>query len=110
MKTAVAVFTLVASALTCTSAGAQQVTMVVGYSPGATYDIYSRTFARHLGKHLPGNPNVIVQNIAGGGRLLSDHFIYNPAPKDGPPLGMFARGLAMQPLLDMTGVQYEPQK
>ena len=78
--------------------------------PGATYDIYTRTFARHLGKHLPGKPNVVVQNMAGAGSLRSANFIYNQAPKDGTTIGVFARGLAMQPLLDMTGIQYEPLK
>jgi tripartite-type tricarboxylate transporter receptor subunit TctC len=99
-----------AAAFVSTSAGAQQTTMVVGYSPGATYDIYTRTFARHLGKHLPGSPNVVVQNMAGAGSLRSANFIYNQAPKDGTTIGMFARGLAMQPLLDMTGIQYDARK
>ncbi len=98
------------SLVMCGSAAAQNVTMVVGYSPGATYDIYTRTFARHLGKHLPGNPNVVAQNMAGAGSLRSANFIYNHAPKDGTTIGMFARGLAMQPLLDMTGIQYEAKK
>jgi tripartite-type tricarboxylate transporter receptor subunit TctC len=110
MKKAAAAIALIVSTLACTSAGAQQITMVVGYSPGATYDIYTRTFARHLGKHLPGKPNVVVQNMAGAGSLRSANFIYNTAPKDGTTIGMFARGLAMQPLLDMTGVQYEARK
>jgi tripartite-type tricarboxylate transporter receptor subunit TctC len=110
MKKAAAAIALIASALACTSAGAQQTTMVVGYSPGATYDIYTRTFARHLGKHLPGKPNVVVQNMAGAGSLRSANFIYNTAPKDGTTIGMFARGLAMQPLLDMTGIQYDARK
>jgi tripartite-type tricarboxylate transporter receptor subunit TctC len=111
MKAATALIALIASALACTtSAGAQPVTVVVGYSPGATYDIYTRNFARHLGKHLPGNPNVIVQNMAGAGSLRSANFIYNTAPKDGTTLGVFARGLAMQPLLDNTGIQYDPVK
>jgi tripartite-type tricarboxylate transporter receptor subunit TctC len=104
------VFAFIASALACAPADAQQVTMVVGYSAGASYDIYTRTFARHLGKHLPGKPNVVVQNMAGAGSLRSANFIYNQAPKDGSTIGMFARGLAMQPLLDMTGIQYEAPK
>ena len=110
MQKALAVIVLIASALACSSADAQQVTMIVGFSPGATYDIYTRTFARHLGKHLPGKPNVVVQNMAGAGTLRSANFIYNQAPKDGTTIGMFARGLAMQPLLDMTGIQFEAQK
>jgi tripartite-type tricarboxylate transporter receptor subunit TctC len=110
MKKATAAIALLASALACPSATAQTVTMVVGYSPGASYDIYMRTFARHLGKHLPGNPNVIAQNMAGAGSLRAANFIFNTAPKDGNTLGVFARGLAMQPLLDNTGVQYDPLK
>jgi tripartite-type tricarboxylate transporter receptor subunit TctC len=110
MKKATAAIALIASALACPSAAAQTVTMVVGYSPGASYDIYMRTFARHLGKHLPGTPNVIAQNMAGAGSLRAANFIFNTAPKDGYTLGVFARGLAMQPLLDKTGVQYDPLK
>lgn len=110
MNKATAAIILTASVLVCTTAGAQQMTMVVGFSPGATYDIYTRTFARHLGKHLPGKPNVVVQNMTGAGTLRSANFIYNQAPKDGTTIGMFARGLAMQPLLDMTGIQFEARK
>ena len=110
MKKATTAIALLAATLAASTAEAQPVTVVVGYSPGATYDIYTRTFARHLGKHLPGNPNVIVQNMAGAGSLRSANFLFNQAPKDGTTLGIFARGLAMQPLLDPTGVQYEPLK
>ena len=107
MKNATAVVALIAATLAAPSADAQTVTIVVGYSPGASYDIYMRNFARHLGKHLPGNPNVIAQNMAGAGSLRSANFIFNTAPKDGTTLGVFARGLAMQPLLDKTGIQYD---
>jgi tripartite-type tricarboxylate transporter receptor subunit TctC len=89
---------------------AQSVNVVVGYPPGAAYDIYMRTFARHLSKHLPGNPTVIPQNMAGAGSLRAANFLYNTAPKDGNTIGMFARGLAMQPLLDATGIQYDARK
>jgi len=69
-----------------------------------------RTFARHLGKHLPGNPTIVAQNMAGAGSLRSANFLYNAAPKDGTTIGMFARGLAMQPLLDDQGIQYDARK
>jgi tripartite-type tricarboxylate transporter receptor subunit TctC len=89
---------------------AQTTTVVIGYPSGASYDIYARTFARHLGKHLPGKPTVIPQNMAGAGSLRAANFLYNAAPKDGSTIGMFARGLAMQPLLDDLGVQYDARK
>src|SRR5215468_461609 len=110
MKTAATAISLIAAVLAATAAGAQPITLVVGYSPGASYDIYARTFARHLGNHLPGKPNIVVQNMAGAGSLRTANFVYNNAPKDGTTIGMFARGLAMQPLLDMTGIQYEARK
>lgn len=105
-----ALFALLVSALACTPAAAQSVNLVVGYPPGASYDIYMRTLARHLGKHLPGNPNVVAQNMAGAGSLRAANFLFNTAPKDGNTIGMFARGLAMQPLLDATGIQYDARK
>jgi tripartite-type tricarboxylate transporter receptor subunit TctC len=108
MKTVLAA--LVVSALACSSATAQTVNLVVGYPPGASYDIYMRTLARHLGKHLPGSPTVVPQNMAGAGSLRAANFLFNTAPKDGNTIGMFARGLATQPLLDATGIQYEARK
>jgi tripartite-type tricarboxylate transporter receptor subunit TctC len=91
-------------------AAAQTTTIVVGYPPGAGYDIYMRTFARHLGRHLPGNPTIVPQNMAGAGSLRAANFLYNVAPKDGTTIGIFARGLATQPLLDDKGIQYDAQK
>jgi tripartite-type tricarboxylate transporter receptor subunit TctC len=106
-----ALFALFVSAtLACTPAAAQTTTIIVGYPPGASYDIYMRTFARHLGKHLPGNPSIIAQNMAGAGSLRAANFLFNVAPKDGTTIGMFARGLAMQPLLDATGIQYDARR
>jgi tripartite-type tricarboxylate transporter receptor subunit TctC len=92
------------------AAAAETVNLVVGYPPGAAYDIYMRNLARHLGKHLPGNPTVVPQNMAGAGSLRAANFLYNAAPKDGSTIGMFARGLAMQPLLDEQGIQYDARK
>jgi tripartite-type tricarboxylate transporter receptor subunit TctC len=101
---------LLCSVLAASPAAAQAINLVVGYPPGAAYDIYMRTLARHLGKHLPGNPTVIPQNMAGAGSLRAANFLYNAAPKDGLTIGMFARGLAMQPLLDNQGIQFDAQK
>jgi tripartite-type tricarboxylate transporter receptor subunit TctC len=101
---------LLLSALASGQASAQAVNVVIGYPPGAAYDIYGRTLARHLGKHLPGNPAVVPQNMAGAGSLRAANFLYNAAPKDGSTIGMFARGLAMQPLLDDQGIQFDARK
>jgi tripartite-type tricarboxylate transporter receptor subunit TctC len=87
-----------------------QLTITIGYPPGAIYDVYGRLVARHLGKHLPGNPTVVVQNMPGAGSLRSANYLYGIAPKDGSAIGLFARGLAMQPLLDPQGVQFDAHK
>ena len=85
--------------------------MVVGYSPGATYDIYTRNFARHLGRHLPGNPNVIVPEYDRRRQpAVGQLHLQRRAEGRHHHSAVFARGLAMQPLLDMTGIQYDALK
>jgi len=88
----------------------KQVSLIVGYGSGGGYDVYGRLFARHLGRHIPGAPNVIVQNMPGAGSLRSANYLYNIAPKDGSTIGLFARGIAMQPLFDSQGIQFDARK
>jgi tripartite-type tricarboxylate transporter receptor subunit TctC len=87
-----------------------KLTMIIGYPPGAAYDIYARTVARHIGKHLPGRPTVIAQNMVGAGSLKAANFLYNNAARDGSTIGTFARGLAMQPLLDNQGIAFDSRQ
>jgi tripartite-type tricarboxylate transporter receptor subunit TctC len=86
------------------------VTIDIGYSAGGGYDLYARTLARHLGDHIPGNPNVVPQNMPGAGSLKVVNYLANIAPKDGTVIATFARGMAMQPLFDKTGVEFDAQK
>ena len=86
------------------------VTIIVGYTAGGGYDIYARALARHMGKHLPGNPSFIVQNLTGAGSLNAANHIYNVAPKDGTVFGTFARGLAIEPLIGTAKVQFDPTR
>jgi len=86
------------------------VTIDIGYSAGGGYDIYARVLARHLGDHIPGNPTVIPQNMPGAGSLKVVNYLYNIAPKDGTVLATFARGMAMEPLLDKQGIEFDAQK
>jgi tripartite-type tricarboxylate transporter receptor subunit TctC len=89
---------------------ANRVSIDIGYTPGGVYDIYARTVARHLGKHIPGRPAVVPVNMPGAGSMKAANYIYAQAPKDGTHIAVFARGIAMQPLLDDTGVQFEATK
>ena len=87
------------------------VTLICGYGPGGGYDVFARLLARHLGKHIPGNPSVVVQNMPGAGSLRATNALYNTAPKDGTTIGMFARDMPLMAILGTNpGVQFDPRK
>ena len=88
----------------------RSISLVIGYSVGGGYDIHGRLLARHLGKHIPGNPGIIVQNMPGGGSLRAANYLYNAAPKDGTTIGVFSRGMAMEPLIGSSNTQYDSRK
>jgi tripartite-type tricarboxylate transporter receptor subunit TctC len=88
----------------------RNVQLYIGYSAGGGYDAYARILARHMGEHIPGNPTIVPQNMPGAGSLRVVNYLYNIAPKDGSAIATFARGMAMEPLLDPTGTQYDAQK
>ena len=69
----------------------KQITFIIGTSPGGGYDIYGRTVARHLPRHIPGAPVIIVQNMNGASSIRAAGFIYNIAPKEGTVIGAKAR-------------------
>ena len=89
----------------------KQLNLIVGYGPGGGYDIYARLLARHLGRFIPGNPNVIVQNMPGAGSLRAVNYLYKIAPKDGTAIGLFSRNM---PLIGLLGgnanAQFDPRK
>lgn len=85
----------------------RQVRLLIGYTAGGGYDTYARLLARHLGKHIPGNPTIVPQNMPGAGSLTLANFLYNVAPKDGSVIGTFGRGMAMEPLLSGQGTRFD---
>ena len=70
--------------------------LVIGYTPGATYDLYARLMSRHLGDHIPGNPRIVPRNLAGAGSRVAVNYIYNFAPQDGTALGPADQSLAVE--------------
>jgi tripartite-type tricarboxylate transporter receptor subunit TctC len=101
------IFALVATGTT-PAAGAQSVadfyrgrtiTLAIGFSAGGGYDLYARLLARHLGKHIPGEPGIVAQNREGAGSERALLYLYNAAPKDGSVIGTFSRSMAVAPLL-----------
>ena len=87
------------------------VTVIVGYGTGGGYDVFARLLARHLGKYIPGNPSVVVQNMPGAGSMRAVNALYNTAPKDGTAIGMFGRDMPLIAILGTNpGVQFDPRK
>ena len=86
------------------------VTMVIGFGPGGGYDLWGRTVGRHIGKHLPGNPSVVPQNMPGAGSYVAASHIYNAAPKDGTVMGIIARDVALGPLTGAPGARFDATK
>jgi tripartite-type tricarboxylate transporter receptor subunit TctC len=85
--------------------------LLIGFSSGGGYDLYGRTLARYLGRHIPGNPQVLPQNMPGAGSLKSVNYLYNVAPKDGTAIGIFAPGILAEPLLGHgDGAQFDATK
>ena len=86
------------------------VQMIIGFGPGGGYDLWARTLGRHIGRHLPGNPNVLPQNMPGAGSYTAASYIFNIAPKDGTALGIIARDAVLGPLTGATGARFDATK
>jgi len=87
------------------------VSIFIGFGPGGAYDLSARVLARHMGRHLAGNPQMVPKNMPGAGSLRATNHLYVNAPKDGTTFGTFARNM---PLLGVLGgnanVQFDPRK
>jgi tripartite-type tricarboxylate transporter receptor subunit TctC len=120
MRRPIAAVVVVVTALAASRAPAETVedfyrgkrlTITVGYGPGGGYDVFARLLARHLGRFIPGNPPIIVQNMPGAGSLIAANYLYAIAPKDGTAFGLFARDMPLLGLLGHnTNVQFDPRK
>lgn len=85
----------------------RRVTLIVGNPAGGAYDTYSRLLARHMGRHIPGNPGFVVQNMTGAGTLVATNFLFNVAPKDGSVIGNFHERMGLEPKVQPKGTQYD---
>jgi hypothetical protein len=82
------------------------VNLLIGGSPGGGYDTYARLLARHMGRHIPGSPNVVPRNMHGAGGLLVANHLFNIAPKDGATVASFPHGVAQEPLFGNTAAKF----
>jgi tripartite-type tricarboxylate transporter receptor subunit TctC len=84
--------------------------LIVGFTPGGLYDGYARIFSRFMPKHIPGNPEIIVQNMPGAGSLVASNYVYGVAKPDGLTLGMVSSGVYLDQLLGKKEVNYDVRK
>jgi tripartite-type tricarboxylate transporter receptor subunit TctC len=84
--------------------------IIIGFSPASTYDLYGRAVGRHIGKHIPGNPTVLPVNKPGAGSLTAANYLYTIAPKDGSAIGIFNRSMPLEPLLGNAGSKFDSRK
>jgi tripartite-type tricarboxylate transporter receptor subunit TctC len=121
MRTMVRLGTLIAAAalLGVAPAGAQSaaepfagktVSLIIGFGPGGGYDLWGRIVARHIGKHLPGKPTVVPQNMPGAGSYVAASHIYGAAPRDGTVFAIIARDAALGPLSNAPGARFDATK
>src|SRR3974390_2806703 len=86
------------------------VTVLVGHSAGGGYDLYARMLARFLGRHVPGQPGIVVQNMPGAGGLRAASYLYSVAPKDGSVIATFSRSIPIVPLLAPSAATFDAKK
>ena len=86
------------------------ITVVTSTGVGGVYDLTARVLARHMGRHIPGNPSLIVQNMPGGGNVLATNYMYNIAPTDGPTIASIHNAMPLYQVLDGRGVRFDAGK
>src|SRR5918992_1192787 len=84
--------------------------IIVGFTAGGLYDQYARILARHMPKYIPGQPNIIVQNMPGAGSLTATNYVYGVAKPDGLTLGMVGSGIYLDQLLERKEAQFDMRK
>lgn len=88
----------------------RSVSIVVSTAPGGPYDLYARALSRHLRSHLPGTPNVIVQNMPGAGGLQAANYLYASAPADGTTIGMLISSVPFAPILGTAAARFDARR
>ena len=85
-------------------------TIIVGYSPGGSFDLYARVLGRYIGRYLPGNPTRIVENMTGAGGLIAANHLYNRVKPDGLTIGAWASPLVLQHIMGNEAAQFDGRR
>ena len=116
MKGSIAAAALLIASLPCAAQSpaefyrGRQIKIIVGTGAGQDYDLWARLIGRHMGRHMPGNPVFVAENMPGGGHLVATNWLYNIAPRDGTVLGVVSRNITDAATLKTPNVRFDPQK
>jgi tripartite-type tricarboxylate transporter receptor subunit TctC len=88
----------------------KSIRIIVGFSAGGGFDTYARAIARHMSKHIPGNPGIVVENMTGAGSLIAANHIFKIAKPDGLTIGHFIGGLFLGQVLGQSGIEFDARK
>ena len=88
----------------------KQITLLIASGAGGGYDAYARALARHMGRHIPGNPNIVPKNVPGAGGLIAANTLYNSTSPDGLTFAALTNGAAMDPLFGETAARFDGQQ
>ena len=86
----------------------KQLKLIVGTSSGQDYDLWARLIGRHITRHIPGQPSLIVENMPGAGHIVATNHLFNVAPRDGTAIGMVSRGMTDAAIMKVRNVRFEP--
>src|SRR5262249_36618977 len=88
----------------------KSIRLIVGSAPGGSYDAYARLMARHLGRHLPGQPSVVISNMPGASGAQSASFLYSTAPRDGLTVATFDGAVPFYQMMGQLGIRYRSEE
>jgi len=83
------------------------ISLYIGFAPGGSYDLYARTLARHLGKHIPGAPTIVAHTMQGAGSFRAANYLYSVAPRDGTAIGTVSQAIALEEALGSQGIMFK---
>ena len=86
----------------------KQLKLIVGTSSGQDYDLWARLIGRHITRHIPGQPSLIVENMPGAGHIVATNHLFNVAPRDGTAIGMVSRGMTDAAIMKVRNIRFEP--
>jgi tripartite-type tricarboxylate transporter receptor subunit TctC len=88
----------------------KQIRFIVGTAAGQEYDLWSRLIVRHMRRHIPGTPTIVVENMPGAGHVIAANYLFDIAPRDGTVIGMVSRNIPDAAVLKLPGVRFDPRK